>query len=273
MRLDLDFLDTSGYAIIPIESPPLPIDAATATDEIRPVQNISLTQTLDERQADEGKLILEVKAAGQGLVPELDELLDFAPEDFEIVEVEDDGVSVSRFDEDADDNVVVSERLWLVKMEARGDLEALPAAFTFGEPKLEVKESIYQRYNDADLASVEPTISLEQQYGETSYAREVAIAGGVGALGLILVVACVVVLLNRKPEEARDEMQLPDQVNAFSVLGLLKRIECNNGFSEERKVELANSINRIEGFYFDQAGGDEPDLQAIAEQWLSRKPR
>ena len=28
LRLDLDFLDTSGYVVLPIESPPLPIDAA-----------------------------------------------------------------------------------------------------------------------------------------------------------------------------------------------------------------------------------------------------
>ena len=30
VRLDLDFLDTSGYVVLPIESPALPIDAGAA---------------------------------------------------------------------------------------------------------------------------------------------------------------------------------------------------------------------------------------------------
>ncbi|HAY81419.1 MAG TPA: hypothetical protein DCY79_16570 [Planctomycetaceae bacterium] len=273
VRLDLDFLDTSGYAVIPIESPPLPIDAATEKHDIRPVKNIALTQTLDERQADEGKLILEVKAVSQGLVPDLEELLDFAPQGFEIVQVEDDGVSVSRFDEDADDNVIVSERLWMVNMQAKGDLQELPETFTFGSPKLDVKEAVYQRYNDADLASVEPTIALEQTYGTVDHTGKIVLAVGAGLLALVLGGVGLVVWRRRKPEQTQVDLQMPDELNAFSVLGLLKRIEDNNGFSQERQVELSHSINRIEAFYFDQSTGDEPDLREIAEHWLTRKAR
>ena len=35
----------------------------------RPIDNLEIVQTLDERQADEDKLILEVKATANGLVP------------------------------------------------------------------------------------------------------------------------------------------------------------------------------------------------------------
>ena len=273
VRLDLDFLDTSGYAVIPIESPPLPIDAAEATEEIRPVKNISLTQTLDERQASEGKLILEVKAVGQGLIPALEDLVAFAPQDFEVVQVEDEGVSVSRFDEEADENAIVSERLWLVNMQAKGDLEELPESFSFGDPKLDVKEAIYQRYNDADLASVEQTIPLEQVYGQVSHTREMILGVAAGVLALLFGAAFLLLLFKRKPEQTQTDLEIPEDLNPFSVLGLLKRIEHNNGFSQERKVELSHSINRIEAFYFDQSSGDEPDLREIAEQWVSRKAR
>jgi len=87
VRLDLDFLDTSGYAIIPVESPTLPIDASRAVGEPRPIQNLAITQTLDERQAAEGKLILEIKAAAQGLVPKIEDILSLEPEYFDVVEI------------------------------------------------------------------------------------------------------------------------------------------------------------------------------------------
>src|SRR5262249_15556770 len=51
LRLDLDFLDTSGYAVIPVESPIVPIDASAAAGEPRPCENLKVVQTLDERHA------------------------------------------------------------------------------------------------------------------------------------------------------------------------------------------------------------------------------
>ncbi|MFT5151938.1 MAG: hypothetical protein ACI841_001925, partial [Planctomycetota bacterium] len=75
LRLDLDFLDTSGYAILPIESSPIVLDATAAEATDRPFRDLQLTQTLDERQANEGKLILEVQAKAIGLVPEFKDIL------------------------------------------------------------------------------------------------------------------------------------------------------------------------------------------------------
>ena len=95
VRLDLDFLDTSGYAVLPIESSIVPVDA-TSKPAPRPIQNVKITQTLDERQADEGKLILEVKATGQGLIPSLEDLVDVSPDEFDVANIEDQGISISR---------------------------------------------------------------------------------------------------------------------------------------------------------------------------------
>ena len=94
LKMDLDFLDTSGFVVLPIQSTAIPIDSAP--DKMpRPYEKLAITQTLDERRAEEGKLILELKATAHGLVPPLAEMLDVRVDGFEVTDVEDDGVSVS----------------------------------------------------------------------------------------------------------------------------------------------------------------------------------
>jgi hypothetical protein len=53
LRLDLDFVDTSGYAVLPIESPELPIDASGAAAPYG-FDELHVVQTLAERRAQEG---------------------------------------------------------------------------------------------------------------------------------------------------------------------------------------------------------------------------
>ena len=129
LQMDLDFLDTSGYAIIPVESAAIPIDATQEKTETRPFENLNVVQTLDERQAHEGKLVLEVKATANGIVPDLEEIIEIDPEHFEVTQVEDQGLSVSRFDPESKDTAVLSERLWMVTLEADKNLAKQPEEF------------------------------------------------------------------------------------------------------------------------------------------------
>lgn len=268
LRLDLDFLDTSGYAVLPIESPTVPIDAARDPGEARPHVVKQLTQTLDERQADEGKLIVEVKATAHGLVPDLPRLVELAPDGFDIVDTQDQGVSVARFDPDSEESVVVSERTWLVSMKAKEGLPQKPKTFAFGAPKLNVQEVVYQRYNDADLVAVDQVVSLDEDYGKVSYAWAGWLGlAVVGVLGLGLAVA----LVSRKPADAdRARFHMPDQLTAFTVLGLLRQIEAENGLTPNGKQELAESINRLERHFFSDQQAEPPDLRQIATNWLKK---
>ncbi|HYE97447.1 MAG TPA: hypothetical protein VEJ18_00995, partial [Planctomycetota bacterium] len=100
LKLDLDFLDTSGYVVLPVESPRIPVDASRA--EPRPVERIEIVQTLDERKSAEGKLVVEVKATARGLVPEFGEMLDAAGGEFRVVRTEDPGLAVARMDAEGD---------------------------------------------------------------------------------------------------------------------------------------------------------------------------
>jgi hypothetical protein len=268
VRLDLDFLDTSGYAVLPVETAPVPIDAKANEAEPRPVTNVSITQTLDERQADEGKLILEVKATGRGLIPKLDKLLEVAPAEFDVVSIEDEGASVSQFDKESDENAIVSERNFMVNLEAKKTLKEHPKEFQFGHSLIAGAELEHQRYVDADLDSVEPLISLEQKYGEPAALWPWFVAGGL-FLAIVLLLAYLQ-MTKPKAQVVKRRFKVPHEVTPFTVIGLLKDIESNNGLNPDRTKELTGTINRLEQYYFFDRSGDEPDLTDIAHDWASK---
>lgn len=272
LRLDFDFLDTSGYVILPVESPSLPVDASPEKAPSRPVEKLQVTQTLDERQAEQGKLILEVKATGRGLVPGLDELLEVKSPGVEVAGVEDQGLSVSRFDPESDETAVVSERSWLVNLKAVGEPGQGPKEFRFSQPKPEGAEVVYQRYVDADLQAVPAEVALEGAYGEPSYKAWVPWAVG-APVGLALLGLAWWRWRPRGVVEKVETFRVPDPLTPFSVLGLLRDIEHRDGLNDRQRGELAGAIAGLESHYFAGSNGGEPDLRSIAESWVSRARR
>jgi hypothetical protein len=270
LRIDLDFLDTSGYAILPVESPAVPLDAKPERGEPRPARKLQITQILDERQAGQGKLILEIKATALGLVPELDQILALNPDGFDIVKTDDQGVSVSKFDQESEDIAVASERTWMVTLQASPDRAQRPQSFHFGRSKIDDAKMLYQRFNDADLVAVESETPLEEQYGERSSRRLWWLAGG-GAALLVLGLAAFLLLRRPKSRDAA-RWKLPEPLTPFTVIGLLEKIHQDAALNAEQRAEVRQSIRRLERHYFaDDANGDgRVDLKEIAEDWLHR---
>lgn len=270
LRLDLDFLDTSGYAVLPIESPAVPIDCK-GTPEPRPLDKLSVTQVLDERQADKKKLLLEIKAVGVGLIPPLEQLATVESAGFEIEKVDDGGVAVKKFEEEQAANGVVSERIWTVTFKGKDGQEELPKAFTFATVKLPTKETdglIYQRYQDADLVAVPQEVQLDKQYGQKSNLWLYATVGG-GILGLGLLAGLGLILRSalRKPTDTGTA--LPDDLNAFSVMEILLRAKASGRLSASQRDEVDQTITKLEAYYFsDERTGTAPDLPAIAKKWV-----
>jgi hypothetical protein len=266
LRLDLDFLDTSGYVILPAESPPVPIDAAKTTPPVRPVEQLKLTQTLDERQAKDGKLIVETKAVARGLVPELDALLDLKTPGFHVTKADAQGLSVSRFDPESDEPAVLSERSWLITYLADEGLTKFPETFAFPKPRVETTEAAYQRYVDADLAQVKPVVALEERYGQPSRAW----IGWTAGAGVLALVAGTVAwrLRRRAPKVRAERFGMPDPLTPFTVLGLLRDIQANNGLSDAKQAELAASIHRIEREYFAETTEEPHNLRELASTWI-----
>ena len=54
---------------------------------------------------------------------------------------------------------------------------------------------------------------------------------------------------------------MPETLTAFSVLGLLRDIQQNNGLGENQKRELAASIDELERHYFAESAARPPDLK------------
>jgi hypothetical protein len=268
VRLDLDFLDTSGYVILPVETPAIPVDASAERPETRPARKIQVTQILDERQADEGRLLLEVKATTLGLAPPLDEIVKLEPGEFVIDRIDDPGVSVSRFDPESAQNTIISERLWTIGLSAKPNLPERPKTFRFASALADDTEMTYQRYVDADLAGATPVVSLEERYG-TPRPVWPWIVGGAAAV-LALVVAIVKLRHRRTVTTESEQFAMPTDVTAFTVLGLLRSIERHNHLGESDRRDLTESIARIERAYFAETAAPGPDLTATARDWLEK---
>ena len=268
LRIDLDFLDTSGYAVLPIESPAVALDARSEDGDPRPYEKLEITQTLDERQVKEGKLLLEVKASASGLVPDLDSLLKIAPEGFEVVKTDDQGVSVSKFQPEGDDIAVSSERNWIVTLAARDGIK--PERFRFGEAADGSAKLEYQRYDDADMAKVSAELALGGQYGRRSMAWVWWTVGG--AVLMLVLTAVLVWRLSRPRALGGDKWQLPQPLTPFSGIRLLEQIRTEGGLSKEHQAELTQSIHHLERSYFagESNGDGRADLKAVTENWIRR---
>ncbi len=267
LRLDLDFLDSGGYVILPVESPAVGLDAGHA--ESRPFSRLAVTEVLDERKAAEGMLTLEVRTSARGLVPELETILSPAPSGWKAVRVRDDGLSVARFDPESDEPAVSSERTWTVDLEAAGG----DGTFTFPEPTIETTELVRQRYEDADLVAAEPTLVV----GRRAAAWHAGWRYGLPALAAIcgaLAIAAMRRAKKRPGQAALDGFTIPDPPTPFAVLQLLRDIQAHDGLDARGHATLAESIDQIESRYFGGAGADDPvDLAGLARDWVSRARR
>ncbi|MCB9891206.1 MAG: hypothetical protein H6833_06140 [Planctomycetes bacterium] len=267
LQLDLDFLDTSGYAVLPIESPAVPLDAAHSTGTLRPVKDLAITQILDERQSEEGKLVLEVKAQGHGLVPRFDEMLQLGAEDFEVLEVEDKGCAVSRFDPESPETAVLCERNVLVTLQAKEGLAKYPEHFAFAGSAIEGVQLEFLRYADADLTACGSIVDLVERYGEPERTPWWPFLVG-GAF----VLALLAVFLLRKPAPVvyTGDLHVPENLTPFTALGLLRAIERRNGIAPDGQQELRRTIEQLELYYFEREDGEAPDLRRMVERWIQR---
>jgi hypothetical protein len=269
LELDLDFLDTSGYVVIPVESPAVVIDASKERGTPRPIADLKITQTLDERQSDEGKLIVEISAKAKGLVPELEEILDLEREHFEIVSVDDQGVLPASFDEQSNEIQILSDRSWTVEYRAKTESEDL-GTFSFSDAKMDDVDVTFQRYDSADLVEADRNVELEKRYAEFSWSFLFWLIPliVVGLLGI-----AVAVHLSRKPKVVRQQrFDVPKDINPFTVLSLLQDIRHHNGIDEAQVLELETSINRVQQYYFakEVSKDQEEDLATLANRWISR---
>ena len=137
-------------------------------------------------------------------------------------------------------------------------------------PAMSDVTSNYQRYEDADLVDVEPTVSLDRKYGSASWW---SLAWAIPLVLLAIGAAVWFWFFNSKsdPTEVR-RFEVPQEINPFTVLTVLRDIKQRNGINDQKAEELNHSINRVESFYFGRSEQEiaSEDLKALAERWVEQ---
>jgi hypothetical protein len=272
LQMDLDFTDSRGPAVLPVESQVTLIDARPERTGPRPVTDLEVTQILDDRDSVTGALTLEIKAVGKGLVPELAELIRTNFTGLFVDEVSDQGLAIAQIDTDGENLASKSERNWLLKLRVPEDAPA-SLAFRFPEAAREDVKLLYKRYADADLAEVEPRLALA---GLTLRPKPIwhwmlALAG--------LITACVGAWWWTRqhqpaPPTSNATYNLPGQITPFSVIGLLQRMASDTSlrWSEPDREELHRAVLNLERHFFNRGTDEEPapDLITIGHDWIDR---
>lgn len=267
LQLDLDFLDTTGVVVLPVESPAVSVTAARR--DPRPADRLEVTQTLDDRRGGRGELRLEVKATARGLVPDLDGVLALAPAGFEVVKLDSHPVSVSRFDPDAPKPAVVSERTWLVSLRAVPGAES--QAFRFPpavSPDVTVK---FQRYQDADIVPAPEEVAVGGVARGWAWWWAAAAAGAVVAAAVLALLARRLWRRSAAGAVAR-RRAVPSPLTPFTAHGFLEGVSREQGLTPPQQAAVRQSMTLIEQYYFSKTGDGPtaaPDLKQLTGEWAA----
>ena len=273
MQIDLDFLDTGGFVILPIATAQIPIDATAKIGDSRPVEKLKIVQTVDEREAGQGMLKVEVKASSNGLVPELNQLLKPTNGNFILTEITGGEIAITKLDTESQDGSPISERNWIITFQkSKENVAESNLTFSFPEPYslAALEEILYQRYDDADLVSSSQQIILQQNYNTKN-------PKWIGLTILVLILFSFVVFILKKKNSSRNEtidnindFNVPSEITPFSVLGLLRKIHKEKKFANDIRSQLDESIASVEKVYFDKETQETLNLKDIAEEWVNR---
>lgn len=265
LKMDLDFLDTSGYVSLPIGSAPLSIDATQTTSNRLP-EDLEIVQLVDERQAANGKLIVESKATAHGLIPPLEQILDTNVQGFELNSIADTGVSVVELDKEQSRPTIISERTWTLEFQASNPNIPTPNEFSFPAPVFDDAKCTYQRYVDADLEEVAATFALTEEYG--SNRQQLMLAGLLVGACLVVAVGVILLITRQRPEQSTATRSQERPLTPFAVLSRLKALDRDAQLPADSQQRLRTDIATLEQYYFSQSNGhSEPDLDRLMARW------
>lgn len=271
--LDMDFVEKSGFVVLPMETSIVPIDAKLDRYVPRPTDNIQVVQTLNDNELEQGTVDVEVKITGHGVLPPVDQLLDLSYPGFVVREIDAMPLSVLEFDLESAENVVSSERLARVSLNA-GDLDSVHPKFHFANllPMAKPSEMVFRRFEDADIVMTSSVVDLED-IKQTLPTNAYWIVIGLGT-AVFVVAAAGYSAMRRKPQEniiVVPKVAAPSVVSPFSTLEYLQSLGQKIDFSDTERCELRNEIAAIEDAYFRQkTNNGKPDLAASVEKWYAR---
>ena len=271
IQIDMDFVDQPGQVVLPVMSQVQPLDAKDDAVEPRPCGDLGLTLTMDEREWRDGKVVVEILARAQGVIPKIDEMFDYTPDGFDLEKV-DGNLSVTQFVSDSKKRVPHADRNWQLTYRRKADLRG-DVVFHFPKLKDGIKLATieHKHYQDADLIAVDEKTAAAgvKLTNQTSSGLQIAAVLG----GLLAVIIAVVVFLRRKKASAHvgeEDLVVPENPTPFTTISFLRRVGRLHGshLSPADQSALQSEIATLESGFF--SGGQPPslDLAAVARKWL-----
>lgn len=272
VRVDIDFMDRYGPVVLPVESSVQLLDARAENAPGRPIAGVEVTSVLDDRTLNEGKIALEVKATGRGVIPSFRDLFEFTPAGFRIDELTDSGPTIQRLDSEGDELAGMCERNWIIKLGADPAATSSGGEFQFPKAKDPTTKVAFKRYQDADLVEVPATLAM------TGFPLRSPGLWRWGLLGIPAIgIGLFALAKSRRKVGGAEEVhayEIPSPLNAFTALQLLRRIHGDPKvqLTEPQRTELATVIAGIETHFFSptNAGSNTPDLVSIGTEWINR---
>jgi hypothetical protein len=269
LQLDMDFSDGQSTVLLPVTSSVVLLDARGSDLAARPYEKLEIEQVLDAREWKDQKLLLEVRARGRGVLPEMDALIPGldAIQGFEVAEVESHPLNIAELDAESTPIMPLTERSWTVHLTPAAVSQA---SFRFPSIALANEASTRKRYDDLDLVDAESTVALDAS----------ALDGGLPwwswliLLGVVLVVAWMLRSSRRPLLETSVPLPLPSKVTPLSALAYLRRLSEAARLRErpEWGAELASEVAGLERQAF-APGGEQPsesELRGVLQRWRDR---
>jgi hypothetical protein len=271
IQIDMDFIDQPGQVVLPVMSQLQPLDSKDDAVEPRPCPELALTLTMDEREWSAGKVVVEIQARGQGIIPSLEELFDFQQQGFAL-ETVDSSLSVSQFVSDGNRKAPQADRNWQLTYRRNKDLQG-DVMFRFPALKAGIQPTSveYKHYQDADLI----TVNAQQAAAGVKLSSQVGNGLRNAILIGLLVAAFVglVTFLRRRKASAHttaEALTVPDPLTPFSAVAFLRRIQQHHAsrLGENERSALDTQIAQLEAAYFSGSKSSTPDLSAVTATWL-----
>lgn len=272
IQIDMDFSDTSGQVVLPVRSPVLPIDAKDSDGAPRPCDALALTFTMDEREWRDGRVVIEVNARGQGVIPGPAQLFDYQQAGFD-AEVTDNGLSITELATDGPAPAALADRNWQFIYRRAKDLRGtVTLHFPTLKPGLTTTNVAYKHYQDADLVELTPSQAAAGVVLASGVSSGLRTVGWLVALTVLGGLALLIYRARRRPAPATAAgLALPGELTPFSVVAFLRRLQREAGAKLDAadRQSLTDEIHAIESAYFSgaPASAGAPDVEAIARKW------
>ncbi|MEI7912769.1 MAG: hypothetical protein WCK77_24340 [Verrucomicrobiota bacterium] len=271
IQIDMDFIDQPGQVVLPVMSQLQPLDAKDDAVAARPCAELALTLTMDEREWPAGKLVMEIQARGQGIIPNLGELFDCQRDGFAL-ETVDSNLSVSQFVSDGSRKTPQADRNWQLTYHRQKDLRGdVTFRFPALKPDIPTSSIEYKHYQDADLV----TVDAKQAAAGVRLTSQVSkrLRNSLLLALLAAAVAGLVVFLRRSAAKAHAPvaaLAVPAQLTPFTAVAFLRRIQHLHAtrLDATQLSALATQIADLEAGFFSGAQAPALDLAAVTGKWL-----